>query len=178
MGVATSLSRVAPQRDRFSESLRRGGRSSCLHVHVPLAHVARGSDPCLQRLSLQLRARTFSPAAPGTTTTTHTHNNLLPLSLSLSLSLSSFQKAPLPLHSFSAPASKKLSFSPASKKLSFSPLFFRTEPPSFYLSGQPPDSAKENSLPILFAGAVRPPLRSLSHAVSQPRRANSFSFAV
>ena len=145
MGVATSLSRVAPQRDRFSESLRRGGRSSCLHVHVPLARVARGSDPCLQRLSLQLRARTLSPAAPGTTTTTHTHNNLLPLSLS------SFQKA-LPSTAPNLPL-----YSSQASHL--------TRPRKTHSQS--------------FLHAVRPPrLCSLSHAVSQPRLANSFSFAV
>ena len=130
MGVATSLSRVAPQRDLSSESLRRGGRSSCLHVHVPLARVARGSDPCLQQ--------TLSPAAPRTTTTTHTHNNLLPPSLS------SFQKAP---HS-SAP----------------------NLPP--YISQASHLTRPRKTHSQSFLHAVRPPrLRSLSHAVSQPRLA-------
>ena len=93
MGVATSLTRVAPQCDRFSESLRRGGRSSCLHVHVPLAHVARGSVPCLQRLSLQLRARTHSSSHQAQLSSFHK-------ALTLSSHPHSSQKALLktPLH--------------------------------------------------------------------------------
>jgi len=39
---ASSLSATAPR-----VSLRRGARSSCLHVHVSLARVAPGSDPRL-----------------------------------------------------------------------------------------------------------------------------------
>ena len=116
MGVATSLPRVAPQRDCFSEFLRRGGQSSCLHVHVPPARVARGSDPCLQRLSPRLRAGS-TPQLPQSST--------LP-SLSKS-SLSLFT----PTHTHT-----------------------RTEPPSFYRSGQPPRLGRGKLSPIPFCTQI------------------------
>jgi len=52
MGVATSLGASSLSATASPESLRRGARSSCLHVHASIARVARGWDPRLPNMRL------------------------------------------------------------------------------------------------------------------------------